>query len=136
METNDAIAALSALAQQTRLETFRLLVNREPEGVPAGELARLVDVPQNTMSAHLSVLARAGLVHGERHSRTIVYHAELSALRDLTLFLLQDCCGGRPDVCAPLIDTLSACAPAGERKATAAETSSGKSISSKQRAKP
>ena len=64
MDNMDAIAALAALAQTTRLDTFRLLVEREPEGVPAGELARLVAVPQNTMSAHLAILARAGLVIG------------------------------------------------------------------------
>lgn len=133
MENNDAIATLSALAQGTRLETFRLLVNREPGGIAAGELARLLDVPQNTMSAHLSVLARAGLVRGERHSRTIIYHAELSTLRDLTLFLLQDCCGGRPEVCAPLIDTLSTCAPHTAKQAVSRKTTSRKTTSRKQK---
>jgi ArsR family transcriptional regulator, arsenate/arsenite/antimonite-responsive transcriptional repressor len=72
MKTTEAIAALSALAQSTRLETFRLLVRREPDGVPATELARLMAVPQNTMSAHLAILARAGLIIGERQSRSIM----------------------------------------------------------------
>ena len=102
MDNIEAIAALAALAQTTRLDTFRLLVAREPEGVPAGELARLMAVPQNTMSAHLSILARAGLVNGERQSRSIIYRANLARLREVTLFLLKDCCGGRPDICAPL----------------------------------
>ena len=75
MDDIETIAALAALAQTTRLNTFRLLVSREPEGVPAGELARQMDVPQNTMSAHLAILARAGLVRGERHSRSIIYRA-------------------------------------------------------------
>ena len=107
MDNVEAIAALAALAQSTRLDTFRLLVQREPEGIPAGELARLMAVPQNTMSAHLSILSRAGLVSGERQSRSIIYRANLPRLREMTLFLLKDCCGGRADVCAPLIADLS-----------------------------
>jgi DNA-binding transcriptional ArsR family regulator len=81
MDASTTILALSALAQDTRLETFRLLVAKEPDGVPAGELARLAGVPQNTMSAHLAVLARAGLVTGERRSRSIIYRADLARLR-------------------------------------------------------
>ncbi|MBB3947650.1 DNA-binding transcriptional ArsR family regulator [Rhizobium skierniewicense] len=109
MENITAIAALSALAQNTRLETFRLLVKHEPEGVPAGELARLLDVPQNTMSAHLATLSRAGVVMSERQSRSIIYRANLDALRDLTLFLLKDCCGGSAELCAPVIAELTSC---------------------------
>lgn len=111
MKAEDAIAALSALAQGTRLETFRLLVKHEPLGVPAGELARLVDVPQNTMSAHLAILARAGLIKGERHSRSIIYRADVATFQALTLFLVQDCCGGSAELCAPLIDSLLPCCP-------------------------
>ncbi len=112
METS-ALAALAALSQATRLRTFRLLVAREPEGVPAGELARLIGVPQNTMSAHLSILANAGLVGGERQSRSIVYRADLALFREVVLFLLKDCCGGRPDVCAPVLADLMPCCPPG-----------------------
>ena len=111
METDQAIACLAARAQATRLETFRLLVSREPEGVPAGELAKLARVPQNTMSTHLAILARAGLVRGERRSRSIIYRADLDRFRAIALFLLQDCCNGRPDVCAPLIADLLPCCP-------------------------
>ncbi|MGD0561702.1 MAG: metalloregulator ArsR/SmtB family transcription factor [Roseiarcus sp.] len=111
MDSTEAIAALAALAQATRLETFRLLVRREPEGAPAGELARLMDVPQNTMSQHLAVLARTGLARGERHSRSIIYRANLDRFREVALFLLKDCCGGRADLCAPLIADLSPCRP-------------------------
>lgn len=109
MDSIEAIAIFAALAQTTRLDVFRLLVQREPEGVPAGELARLMGVPQNTMSAHLGVLSRAGLVRGERQSRSVVYRADLARLRETTLFLLEDCCGGRADVCAPLLAALSPC---------------------------
>jgi len=109
MENELAITALSALAQGTRLDTFRLLVRHEPDGLAAGEIARQLDVPQNTMSAHLGILTRAGLVRSERHSRSIIYRADLDGLRALTLFLLKDCCGGNPQVCAPLIAELSPC---------------------------
>ena len=103
MDEQSVLGALCALAQPTRLQTFRLLVAREPDGVPAGELARLVGVPQNTMSAHLGALAQAGLISGERRSRSIIYRADLVRFRDTILYLLKDCCGGRSDVCAPLI---------------------------------
>lgn len=109
MESKNAIAALAALAQTTRLETFRLLVKSEPDGIPAGELARIMDVPQNTMSAHLATLSRAGIVKSERQSRSIIYRADLEGFRALTLFLLKDCCGGNAELCAPLIADLTPC---------------------------
>lgn len=109
MELSDAIAALAALGQSTRLDTFRLLVRQEPEGVAAGELARLLDIPQNTMSAHLATLSRAGLITGERQSRSIIYRANLDQFRDVALFLLKDCCGGNADLCAPIIAALTPC---------------------------
>ena len=111
MESEQAIMALAALAQGTRLDVFRRLVKREPEGIAAGELARQLAIPQNTMSSHLAVLARAGLVTAERRSRSIIYRADLKVFQAVALFLLQDCCGGNPDVCAPLIATLTPCCP-------------------------
>jgi ArsR family transcriptional regulator len=112
MDLGTATAALAALAQPTRLETFRLLVKHEPDGLPAGEVARQLDIPQNTMSAHLAVLTRAGLAMGERRSRSIIYRADLGRLRDLTLYLVRDCCGGNAELCAPLIAELTApCRP-------------------------
>lgn len=109
METESAISALGALAQATRLDTFRLLVREEPTGLAAGDIARQLGVPQNTMSAHLGILARAGLVRSERHSRSIIYRADLDALRALTLFLVKDCCAGNAALCAPLIAELAPC---------------------------
>jgi DNA-binding transcriptional ArsR family regulator len=109
MDNIEVIAALSALAQSTRLQTFRALVKHEPEGVAAGDLARLIDVPHNTMSAHLAILSRAGLIVGERHSRSIIYRANLDRLRQMTLFLVKDCCGGRPELCARLVADLTPC---------------------------
>jgi ArsR family transcriptional regulator, arsenate/arsenite/antimonite-responsive transcriptional repressor len=109
MEQEEAILALAALAQSTRLETFRVLVRHQPEGLPAGDIARALAIPHNTMSTHLNILARARLVSSERRSRLIVYRAEMQRLRELTLFLLKDCCGGNASLCAPLIQELEPC---------------------------
>jgi DNA-binding transcriptional ArsR family regulator len=111
MDFDSAVDALGALAQPTRLDTFRLLVRHEADGLPAGEVARLLGVPQNTMSTHLAVLARAKLVVSERRSRSIIYRADLAALRALTLYLIKECCDGRPELCAPLVAELSPCCP-------------------------
>lgn len=111
MDEKKTVAGLAALAQATRLQTFRVLVANEPDGVPAGELARIVGVPQNTMSAHLTILASAGLVFGERQSRSIIYRAELEFFRSIMLYLLKDCCGGNARLCAPLIADLTPCCP-------------------------
>jgi len=111
MESEQAILAFAALAQPTRLDVFRLLMKHEPEGLPAGEIARQMDVPHNTMSTHLAILTRAGLIEAERQSRSIIYRARLDAVRALAGFLVKDCCGGRPEICAPLIADLSPCCP-------------------------
>ncbi|NOJ49357.1 ArsR/SmtB family transcription factor [Bradyrhizobium archetypum] len=102
MEPEQAILALAALAQSTRMSVFKLLVAHEPDGLAAGDVAKLLAVPQNTMSAHLAILARADLVMSERRSRSIIYRANLAALQSLTSFLVEDCCGGRADLCAPV----------------------------------
>lgn len=106
METENALLALAALAQATRLDVFRLLIEHEPEGLPAGEIARRLVVPANTMSSHLGVLTRAGLICAERRSRTIIYRAEIASLRALIDFFATGCCRGRPDLCAALIAPL------------------------------
>lgn len=111
MDSERAILAFAALAQSTRLEVFRLLVEHGPDGLPAGEVARRLAVPHNTMSTHLAVLARAGLIEAARQSRTIIYRARLSAVSELASFLVQNCCAGRPEVCAPLLAELSPCCP-------------------------
>jgi DNA-binding transcriptional ArsR family regulator len=107
MKNETVILALAALAQGTRLDVFRLLVAAEPGGLPAGEISRRLDVPHNTMSSHLAILSRAGLLRSERFSRSIVYRADLDALRAVLAFLLKDCCGGRAEICAPLIAEVS-----------------------------
>jgi DNA-binding transcriptional ArsR family regulator len=113
MESEQAILALAALAQSTRLAVFKLLVKHEPDGLAAGEIARAIAVPQNTMSAHLSILARAGLVMSERRSRSIIYRADLPAFQDLTSFMVEDCCGGRTEQCAPV----AGCKPSRAKRA-------------------
>jgi ArsR family transcriptional regulator, arsenate/arsenite/antimonite-responsive transcriptional repressor len=83
------------------------------------ELALLLGVPQNTLSSHLNILARAGLVRSERQSRSIIYRADLAQLRETMLFLVKDCCGGRPELCAPLVADLTPCCPPKKGKAHA-----------------
>jgi ArsR family transcriptional regulator, arsenate/arsenite/antimonite-responsive transcriptional repressor len=117
MEIEDALIGLAALAQGTRLDAFRLLVREAPGGIPAGILADRLAVPQNTLSAHLAVLSRAGLVAGERDGRWIIYRADLDRLRLILLFLLEDCCQGRKEICAPLVAALTPCCPASETSA-------------------
>lgn len=104
MKTKQALAAFAALSQETRLEAFRQLVRLTPDGMPAGELARDLDVPASTLSSHLAILERAGLVASERQGRTILYRADLNGARDLVQFLVKDCCRGQPERCAQLIE--------------------------------
>ncbi len=99
MSPGHALAALAALGQPTRLEIFRLLIGREPNGLPAGVLAEAVGAPHNTVSTHLAILARSGLVRGARVGRSIIYRADIEGMRDLIAFLVTDCCGGRPELC-------------------------------------
>ncbi|MBX3531248.1 MAG: winged helix-turn-helix transcriptional regulator [Rhizobiaceae bacterium] len=109
MESSDAIDTFTALSQATRLDAFRLIMKHEPDGLPAGEVARRLGVPQNTMSTHLAVLSRAGLVAAERHSRSIIYRASIDRVREIASFLVNDCCGGRPELCEPLVAEFTPC---------------------------
>lgn len=119
MESERTILALAALAQSTRLDVFRLLVKNEPAGLAAGDIAKALAVPQNTMSSHLAVLARAGLISAKRTGRSIVYRADLAHLQDVVLFMLKDCCGGRLEICAPVMESLAlSCLPK-KKKASA-----------------
>src|SRR3954462_15841433 len=109
MESEQAVLALAALSQSTRLEAFRTLVRHEPDGLAAGDLARLLEVPPNTLSAHLSILTRARLVTSERHSRSIVYRANLTEFRNVAVFRLGVCGGGGRDVGGQVLEPLQAC---------------------------
>jgi ArsR family transcriptional regulator, arsenate/arsenite/antimonite-responsive transcriptional repressor len=94
-----ALAALAALGQPTRLAIFRMLVRREPKGLAAGSIAESIGCPQNTLSSHLSILARSGLIRGVRDGRSIVYRADIEGMRALVGFLINDCCEGHPEIC-------------------------------------
>ncbi len=112
VKTANAIAAFGALSQETRLDAFRQLVRLAPDAIPAGELARDLEVPPSTLSTHLAILQRAGLVKSERSSRTIRYSADLDGARALVEFLVMDCCRGRPEKCKPLVRAaMPACCP-------------------------
>ena len=107
MDKTKALDSFAALGQDTRLEAFRLLVKAGDKGMAAGEIADALGVKQNTMSANLSVLFQAGLVRNTREGRSIRYFADFDGLRGLLGFLMEDCCGGNPDVCRPVLETLT-----------------------------
>lgn len=102
MESNIAIRRLSALAQDSRLAVFRLLIKAGSEGAPAGEIARTLGITPNTLSAQLTILANAGLVTSRRDGRSIIYAAAYDSMSELLIYLTEDCCQGRPEVCSPL----------------------------------
>jgi ArsR family transcriptional regulator len=102
MESPAAVTSLSALAHSGRLGIFRLLVRAGPEGMAAGEIARATGSLANTLSANLNILAVAGLVAARREGRSIIYTAGYDRMRELLAFLMEDCCGGKPEICAPL----------------------------------
>jgi ArsR family transcriptional regulator len=102
MKTPDAVAALSALAHDGRLAVFRLLVRAGKDGMAAGDIARKLDILPNTLSASLTLLAGARLVASRREGRSIIYAAEYGRMTQLMGFLIEDCCNGAPQICAPL----------------------------------
>lgn len=104
MDTKSAVQSLAALAQDSRLEVFRLLVQAGPGGLPAGEIAERLGIPSSTLSFHVKALAQAGLVESRQDGRFIFYSADFAAMNDLVAFLGENCCGGR------------SCAPAGRRR--------------------
>lgn len=102
MEMNSAVGAFEALAHETRLRVFRLLVRAGPEGLTAGAIATELDARQNTMSSHLAKLNRAGIVTSERDGRHIIYRADFDAVSSLILYLVEDCCGNSAALCEPI----------------------------------
>jgi len=105
METKPAVASLSALAHERRISIFRLLVQAGPDGLPAGEIARRLDMLPNTLSAALNILSQAELVTARRDGRSIIYTPRYDTMRDLLDFLTADCCAGSPEICPPLAAT-------------------------------
>ncbi len=115
METIAAVESLSALAHEGRLKVFRMLVTAGPDGLAAGEIARRLGTPPNTLSANLALLTHAGLAQSRRDGRSIIYSARFDRMGALMAFLAEDCCGGAAEVCAPVLAATarSRCAPAG-----------------------
>src|ERR1700683_995551 len=113
MKKSAVIGALGALAQETRLDIFRLLVEKGPEGMPAGDIGARLGQPSPTMSFHLNQLRFVGLVSSRRESRSIIYSANFKAMTDLLSYLQENCCGGRPELCAPAAPSAcgTECAP-------------------------
>jgi DNA-binding transcriptional ArsR family regulator len=101
MREDQALSAFAALSQEHRLRIVRLLVEAGPEGMAAGALGEKLGAGSSKMSFHLSHLERAGLVRSHRDGRLIIYAVEVATLSGLIAFLLKDCCGGRPEICAP-----------------------------------
>ncbi|MFK7942067.1 MAG: ArsR/SmtB family transcription factor [Paracoccaceae bacterium] len=107
MDTERALGIFAALSQSTRLDVFRLLIKAGEGGMSAGDIGDALGVRQNTMSANLAVLTRSGLIRNQRNGRSIRYFVDLDGIRGLLAFLMEDCCGGRAELCQPIIDELA-----------------------------
>jgi DNA-binding transcriptional ArsR family regulator len=116
VEGSTAVEAFAALAQPTRLKVFRQLLKAYPDQIAAGEIARNCKVPHNTMSTHLAVLTRSGLVAARREGRMMYYCADVHGFQSLVSFLMRDCCNGRAEICAPLLAELNCCIPSKKRE--------------------
>lgn len=111
MDMIRALAGLSALGQETRLSAFRTLAQAGPDGLLAGEISARTGALQNTMSTHLAILQQAGLISSRREGRSVRYFADMNGMEALLAFLLEDCCGGRPDLCRKVLaEVRCACA--------------------------
>ncbi|MBB6178168.1 DNA-binding transcriptional ArsR family regulator [Rhizobium flavum] len=112
LNQKQALGAFSALSQETRLSIVRLLVVAGPDGMAAGLLAEKAGVSPSNISFHLKELEHAGLVSQQRESRSMIYRANIGMLGDLVRFLMEDCCAGHPEVCAPAVQAASCRTPA------------------------
>jgi ArsR family transcriptional regulator, arsenate/arsenite/antimonite-responsive transcriptional repressor len=115
MERSDVVTALAALAQDNRLDVFRLLVQAGRDGLPAGEVARLLDIAPNSLTFHFDRLRQAGLISVRRDGRSMIYAARFEVMNGLLAYLTENCCGGAPQKCAPT----TACKPARSKRAKA-----------------
>ena len=113
MENAQVVAALSALAQETRLGIFRLMIQTGPSGMSAGRIAKELGVVASTLSHHLGLLEQAGLIRSARQGRNVIYTCNVDGIRQLLQFLTQDCCGGKPELCGDLSPSALASAAAG-----------------------
>lgn len=107
MQQETAIEAFGALAQSSRMTIYRLLVQQGPDGLQVGEISRRLDIVPSTLSGHLAVLRRAGLVKAKRHQREIHYSADLDVMNELVGFMLADCCNGQVENCSQILSLLA-----------------------------
>jgi ArsR family transcriptional regulator len=119
MEIKQAVVALTALAQETRLRAFRLLVPAGEVGLPAGEIAERLELPPATLTFHLKELSHAGLVESRREGRSIIYSLRCDGMRELLDFLAQDCCQGQSELCSIAVPSTRAAKTPGSRQARA-----------------
>ena len=115
MDERQALASFAALSQETRLQVIRMLVVAGPDGMAAGAIAERLEVSPSNVSFHLKELDRAGLISQQRESRSIIYSANFEALGGLVRFLMEACCAGHPEICAPAVAVAACCAPAGDK---------------------
>jgi ArsR family transcriptional regulator, arsenate/arsenite/antimonite-responsive transcriptional repressor len=106
MDERQALDAFAALSQETRLRIVRLLVQAGPSGLAAGAVSDAVGASSSNASFHLGHLERAGLIRSRREARSIIYRVDLAGLTGLIRFLMEDCCRGRPEICAPALESL------------------------------
>ena len=116
MDQRQALGAFAALSQETRLQIVRLLVVSGPDGLAAGALAEKIEVSPSNISFHLKELEHSGLIAAQRQSRSIIYTAQYEALSGLVRFLMEDCCSGHPEICAPAAAIAACCAPVDVRQ--------------------
>jgi len=117
MDSETAVEALSALANPGRLAVFQLLVRAGKDGLAAGEVARLLNCPATTLSTQLAILSRAGIIRSRREGRSIIYQADYGGISALIAFLVEDCCGGRPELCGDLARVMSSSLACAAREA-------------------
>ncbi|WJR68542.1 metalloregulator ArsR/SmtB family transcription factor [Neorhizobium sp. CSC1952] len=111
MDQGQALASFGALSQETRLQIVRMLVVAGPAGMAAGAIAEKLEISPSNVSFHLKELDRAGLISQQREARSIIYSANYDALGELVRFLMEDCCAGHPEICAPAAAVAACCAP-------------------------
>jgi ArsR family transcriptional regulator len=126
MDRIDAVITLAALAQETRLDIYRRLVEAGPDGLAAGRIAEILELPSATLSFHLSQLRNAGLIGSRRESRSIIYHADYNRMNDLLIYLTYNCCQGHAEVCGPLVEALVGCGIGGTARTQGGDGDGGK----------
>ena len=109
MDINEALTAFSALSNKPRLDAFRLLIKAGVAGMSSGQIGERLGAKQNSTSTNLSILEASGLISSTRQGRSVIYSANMDGIRGLLGFLMEDCCGGHPDICQPVLNEIACC---------------------------